>query len=125
MSPEFLQIHHVSLVVSDLQRALDFYQGILGLRVNPERPDLGYPGAWLDVGEQQLHLMQIDNSVALQTQQHMGHERHVALQVMELEPLIDTLQQAGVEFRQSRSGRAALFCRDPDNNTLEFIRKIR
>jgi glyoxylase I family protein len=28
---------------------------------------------------------------------------------------------AGVRYTASRSGRAALFCRDPDDNTLEFV----
>ena len=54
---EILAIHHVSLIVSDTGRALSFYQGLLGLAVDPERPDLGYPGAWLWVGEHQIHLL--------------------------------------------------------------------
>jgi hypothetical protein len=28
---------------------------------------------------------------------------------------------AGVSYTASKSGRAALFCRDPDANTLEFV----
>jgi extradiol dioxygenase family protein len=31
------------------------------------------------------------------------------------------LDAAGVKVSASRSGRAALFCRDPDQNTLEFV----
>jgi len=27
----------------------------------------------------------------------------------------------GVKYTTSKSGRAALFCRDPDMNTLEFV----
>jgi len=123
MDIEFLQIHHVSLVVSDLQRALAFYQGVLGLATNPARPDHGYPGAWLDVGGQQVHLMQVDGARPV-LQAHMGHERHVAIQVASLKPLEAGLQAAGVEYRKSRSGREALFCRDPDDNTLEFVEKI-
>lgn len=125
MTTDFLQIHHASLVVTDISRALSFYQDLLGLKVNPHRPDLGYPGAWLDVGAQQIHLMQIEGATILSTQQHMGHERHLALQVSELEFLAQRLTAAGIDYHRSRSGREALFCRDPDNNTLEFIRKIR
>ena len=36
---------HASLLVADLERALDFYQGMLGLDLDPSRPDLGYPGS--------------------------------------------------------------------------------
>ncbi len=123
--PEFLQIHHVSLQVTDLERSLVFYQGVLGLQPDPQRPDLGYPGAWLNVAGQQLHLMQIEGSQTQVPLQHMGHERHVALQMENLETLQACLEQAGIEYRKSRSGREALFCRDPDNNTLEFVVKIR
>jgi hypothetical protein len=31
------------------------------------------------------------------------------------------LDAAGVKYTASKSGRAALFCRDPDANTLEFV----
>ena len=31
------------------------------------------------------------------------------------------LDAAGVKYSVSKSGRAALFCRDPDANTLEFV----
>jgi len=123
MTIRFLQIHHASLVVADLQRSLAFYQGVLGLEPNPGRPDLGYPGAWLDIGRQQIHLMQVAGRAPV-PQDHPGHERHVALQVADLEAVEVRLRSAGIEYRKSRSGRAALFCRDPDDNTLEFVEKI-
>ena len=31
------------------------------------------------------------------------------------------LDAAGVNYTVSQSGRTALFCRDPDMNTLEFV----
>jgi len=30
------------------------------------------------------------------------------------------LEKAGVPYSMSKSGRAALFCRDPDGNAIEF-----
>lgn len=50
-------ILHVGVLVSDTARALVFYRDVLGLRVDEARPDLGYPGAWLTVGSQQIHLL--------------------------------------------------------------------
>jgi len=35
--------------------------------------------------------------------------------------LAGRLDAAGISYTPSRSGRAALFCRDPDGNALEFI----
>ena len=50
---------HASLLVSDTRRSVEFYRNILGLNPNQSRPDLGYPGAWLDIGEQQIHLIEL------------------------------------------------------------------
>ncbi len=49
-------LHHVSLVVTDLAQARQFYSKVLGL-IEIERPAFDFPGAWLAVGEGQLHLI--------------------------------------------------------------------
>ncbi len=41
--------------------------------------------------------------------------------VRDLDSLIADLEAAGVAYTLSRSGRRALFCRDPDGNALEFV----
>lgn len=45
-------LHHVGLLVEDLERSLEFYMGVLGLEQNNARPDskLPYRGAWLWIG---------------------------------------------------------------------------
>jgi len=117
-----LRIDHVSVVVVDVAGALAFYEGILGLAVDHGRPDLGYPGAWLDVGGQQIHLLQVPNVDPVEGRPaHGGRDRHVALRVGDLEGLKERLEAAGVPYTPSRSGRAALFCRDPDGNAIELI----
>jgi len=45
----------------------------------------------------------------------------VALGVTDLAALRQRLEHAGVGVTMSRSGRPALFCRDPDDNALEFV----
>lgn len=121
-------LHHASLLVSDLERAVDFYHGILQLPLDPARPDLGYPGAWLTLGTRQLHLLQLPDpdpaaspGAAAAQAVHGGRDRHVAMTVTDLDSLMETLNAAAIPFSQSRSGRRALFCRDPDGNALEFI----
>ena len=47
---------HAALPVSDLDRAKEFYGGLLGLREKP-RHKFNHPGAWCDLGEFELHLM--------------------------------------------------------------------
>ncbi len=119
---EHLGIAHASVLVADTQRALGFYRDVLGMRVLPERPDLGYPGAWLAVGEQQIHLLQLPNPDPVTGRPaHGGWDRHTAIRVHDLAVVKAALERAGVSYTVSRSGRAALFCRDPDGNALELI----
>ena len=115
-------IHHISVVVADTAVALKFYADILGLELDPERPDLGYPGAWLRVSGQQIHLLELPNPDPIDGRPtHGGRDRHLALSVDDLEILHRHLDQAGFPCTWSRSGRPALFCRDPDGNAVELI----
>jgi glyoxylase I family protein len=119
---DYLGILHASVLVADTARSLAFYRDVLGLAVCPERPDLGYPGAWLAVGAQQIHLLELPNPDPVEGRPaHGGRDRHVAVAVARLAPLREALDRAGVPYTLSRSGRAALFCRDPDGNALEFV----
>ncbi len=114
---------HATHLVADLDAARTFYEGVLGLSADAGRPDLGYPGVWYDVGmQQQIHLMQLPNpEVGLQRPAHGGRDRHMALAVSDLAALMQRLDAAGISYTLSKSGRRALFCRDPDGNALEFI----
>ena len=115
-------LHHVSLLVADTQGSLAFYQGILGLDVDPGRPDLGFPGAWLRLGDRQLHLLELPSpDVAAGRPAHGGRDRHTAVAVSDLAGFAARLEQAGIPYTMSKSGRRALFCRDPDGNAWELI----
>jgi len=120
---ELSALLHAGLLVSDLAQAKAFYESVLGLTPYPHRPDLPYPGEWYDLGGgQQLHLMQLPNPDAAAVRpEHGGRDRHIALAVRNLDALKSRLDAAGVKYTASKSGRAALFCRDPDANTLEFV----
>ena len=117
-----ISIHHVSLLVNDTQRALDFYHGILGLEVDRNRPVMDIPGAWLLAGTQQIHLIEIPGRARTATPAgHGGRDWHIALAVLDLERLAATLTECGVAYTLSQSGRRALFCRDPDGNAIELV----
>lgn len=120
---KFLAIHHVSVVVADVARALQFYAEVLGLSIDPGRPDLGYPGAWLRICEQQqIHLLEVPNpEQGLVRPEHGGRDRHFALLVRDFAQVRQALDAAQVSYTLSRSGRKALFCRDPDDNAIEII----
>lgn len=117
------QILHASVIVKDTARSLVFYHEILGLNVDEYRPDLGYPGAWLTINDrQQIHLLELPNPDPTTNRPwHGGRDRHTALAVTDFDALVDRLTQRQVPYTLSRSGRRALFVRDPDGNTLELI----
>ena len=115
-------IAHASVIVADTARALAFYHDLLGLPIDPSRPDLGYPGAWLTVGDQQIHLLELPNPDPVEGRPaHGGRDRHTAVHVRGFAAVKAALDRAGVRYALSRSGRPALFCRDPDGNALELI----
>ncbi len=119
---EVIGLHHVSLVVEDSRRSLAFYQGVLGLAIDPTRPQLGFPGVWLRLGDQQVHLLQLPNSDPRTGRPpHGGRDRHTAAAVSDLDGFIARLDGAGIPYTLSKSGRRALFCRDPDGNAWELI----
>lgn len=123
--PEIFALLHAGLLVADLERARHFYEDVLGLAPCP-RPELPYPGAWYALGGvQQLHLMQLPNPDAGAIRPaHGGRDRHIALGVRDMPALQARLDAASVAYTASQSGRAALFCRDPDGNTLEFVETV-
>lgn len=123
MTQNILSIHHSSLLVSDTKASLKFYVDVLGLK-QLERPNLPFPGAWLAVGDQQIHLLELDNPDPTNGRpEHGGRDRHVAMYVNNVDQLKQVLEQAGTSYTLSISGRKALFCRDLDGNALEFIEK--
>jgi glyoxylase I family protein len=125
MSELISAVHHVSLIVADTERALRFYRDLLGLVVIPERPELGYPGAWLGIGDLQIHLLELPNPDPLEGRpEHGGRDRHLALSTSALDKVIERLSAAGVAMSLSKSGRRALFCRDPDQNAVEIVEAV-
>lgn len=119
---DYVEITHAGVLVRNLETSLAFYCGVLNMGLEKTRPDLGYPGAWLRVGAQQLHLLELPNPDPVSDRPlHAGRDRHTAVHVRHLDPLRDALVRAGIAYTLSRSGRRALFCRDPDGNGMEFI----
>jgi glyoxylase I family protein len=124
MSKFNFTMHHASLVVADTAASLKFYCDILDMQ-QTTRPDLGFPGAWLQLGAQQIHLLELKNpDPTTGRPEHGGRDRHIALSVPDLEPVREVLEQNGIAYTLSKSGRKALFCRDPDGNALEILQQV-
>jgi len=117
-----LGLDHISIIVRDADLSLQFYQDLLGLDCLP-RPELGFPGYWLNLyGGQTIHLMQVDNPNADTIRpEHGGRDYHFALRVDCIDGYIEKLTQMKADFTLSQSGRKAMFIRDLDNNAFELF----
>ena len=119
-----LAVNHVSLLVSDTARALGFYHDLLGIPLEHSRPDLGFPGAFLRLEAVQIHLLELPAAAAQGAlPAHVGRDRHLALDIADLGAAQAALDAAGIHYTRSRSGRRALFCRDPDGNGIELVER--
>ncbi|MCU7937710.1 MAG: VOC family protein [gamma proteobacterium symbiont of Bathyaustriella thionipta] len=119
----FIGLHHGSLIVQDLAQSLHFYTHIIGFEHDQQRPEMSFEGAWLNVGEQQIHLLALpETEQTINQPEHAGRDRHLAIHVTQIEAIKQNLEASQIAFTMSRSGREALFCRDPDGNGLEFIK---
>ncbi|TYS68278.1 glyoxalase [Sutcliffiella horikoshii] len=116
-------LHHVSLAVNNIVKAKHFYGTLLGF---PElkRPDFDFPGAWYQVGNAQLHLIENKQAETLRHQKNIdSRDGHFAIRVKDYYHTVEFLQSKGIEIIQkpnSKSSFAQIFCMDPSNNLIEF-----
>jgi glyoxylase I family protein len=107
-------LHHVSINVSDVPAARDFYTRLLGLTERTDRPDFSFGGAWLDAGDQQVHLIEADVPPSF--------GQHFALAVTDLDAAVAELRGQGVAVTEPVAvgrGRQA-FVHDPCGNRVEL-----
>lgn len=107
-------VHHVAINVDDVDTAMAFYVDVLGLQARADRPDFGFAGAWLNAGDQQVHLVQASPP--------SDNGQHFALLVDDLGATITELRSGGVAVSDAfpvGSARQA-FLNDPSGNTIEL-----
>lgn len=111
---------HASLNVDDVDAALDFYVGALGLRVT-DRPDIGVGGAWLETANGlQVHLVHAPGFTGTDAY-------HLAFTVTDIAEALDAVRAAGVDapdWFDIGAGRQA-FLRDPSGNMIELNQPTR
>lgn len=75
-----------------------FFNCKLGLEINEARPDdkLPYRGAWLWVGSEMIHLMELPNPDPLTGRpEHGGRDRHTCIAIRDVSKLKAILDKAG------------------------------
>ncbi len=128
-----MRLDHGGLLVSDVARAVRFYTGALGLEEIQRPPTFDTPGAWLKVGEQQIHLIG-ETDAGRARQMHPAYDRaeiaigygnHLALVVDDLDAALARAAEHGVqpggEVIARGDGVKRAFVTDPDDNIIELM----
>ena len=106
-------IDHVNVRVDSLSDARRFYLEVMGFGEVP-RPDVGSPGAWFQVGRNQLHVTLDDDHVAPERQ-------HFAVAVDDWEAVVDRLGHFGSDVKTIVGDFRQAIVRDPAGNLIEIV----
>lgn len=112
-------MNHFTVLTDDVDRTVHFYVDLIGLKPG-WRPDLGFPGAWLYVGEQAV--LHIIGGRTLSTQR-AGVIDHMAFSARGLATVKSRFDEAKVPYelrRQRDSNTWQLFCHDPNGAKVEL-----
>ncbi len=141
-------LRHFGIVVADLDRALDFYTGLLGLKVIRRMEEhgpfidcvLGQKAVRVTTvkmgggsGETLLELLKFHTPEV--REQNIGRglfsigPTHLALTVSDLDALCEGLRAAGIRFisppQVSADGLAKVcFCLDPEGTPIELVQLL-
>ena len=112
-------IHHCSIKVTDMGRAVRFYREVLGLQevaIPSTFAPAGLHVRWFLLGEQQIHLIPVDTPDIVSS-------RHFALHVDDAQTARAHLRRHSIEFQEATviPGADRIFISDPDGNLIELI----
>jgi methylmalonyl-CoA/ethylmalonyl-CoA epimerase len=101
--PEIKRIHHLAVLVDDIDDSLRFWRDILGLEPShiTDVPAEGARIAFLPVGESEIELVQPttgDSGLSRYLDKHGPGMHHLCLQVDDLQGLLPQLQAKGIQL---------------------------
>lgn len=131
MTLDIVDLDHVAIRVSDLDAALEFYHGLLGMHIRDrQRYEQGeVPYVAVVAGGRHIHLVPTDEPVETASDHLCLLVRSSEMETeAEIEALIDDLRAAGVTVeagepyrRYGAYGRDwAVYVRDPDGRRVEL-----
>ena len=124
---------HIGMTVGNLDRSIEFYQGLLGLKLllRKKQPN-GGEVAFLDAGGGQLEMVQPPGPVAPARQVPQGEAglRHITIAVDDIEAAYRQLMAAGVRsvepprnaFNKEMLAKVG-FVLDPDGIVVELAQR--
>jgi catechol 2,3-dioxygenase-like lactoylglutathione lyase family enzyme len=135
-------IYHTSFTVSDLDRSIAFYTGIIGMRLVRRhesssayhrmirRPEVKVRVAFLEMGGHFVELIQHTAGGAGTADFYHNHVRaaHLSFFADDVQRTYEELMARGVRFatppQTGATGRKAVYFYDPDGNALELCEPL-
>jgi methylmalonyl-CoA/ethylmalonyl-CoA epimerase len=111
------KIHHVGVVVPNLEQAMSLWRDLLGLRLTKSQTvqDQGVKAALLQVGESEIELLEPlspDNGVGKFLARRGGGLHHVCFETEDVERELDGAKAKGIQLidQKPRPGLAGMIC---------------
>ncbi len=134
MPIKVVELHHhgirIGTTAEALEQARTFYTEVLGLAIDPGRPQVpGIPGFWLYVGQgeqtAQIHLMgAVGKSPMARSEKEDPTLPHVALAVEDIEEARRELDERGIWYWRIQglvgTNSDQIFVQDPFGNVIEL-----
>jgi methylmalonyl-CoA/ethylmalonyl-CoA epimerase len=111
------KIHHVGVVVPNLEQAMSFWRDLLGLGLTKSQTvqDQGVKAALLQVGESEIELLEPlspDNGVGKFLARRGGGLHHVCFETENVERELEGAKAKGIQLidQKPRAGLAGMIC---------------
>lgn len=124
-----MKLLHTMLRVGDMQRSIDFYTRVLGMKVirTTERPDQGYSLAFVGYGtEEEGAVIELTYNHGVSSYDLGTAYGHIAIGVADAYQTCEAVAQAGGKVTRPagpvKGGKTVIaFVEDPDGYKIEFI----
>ena len=119
-----IDLHHLAIKTDDVDATVEFWNNLIGSH-SVDRPDFGFPGAWLQFGETMIHLYGGETAL----NKEGGHVRgsaaidHVALSARGFDEMRALFDEKKLPWRQmdiSSFHLWQLFLHDPNGVLVEL-----
>jgi catechol 2,3-dioxygenase-like lactoylglutathione lyase family enzyme len=130
MGPQ--RMEHFLVLTDDIEKTKDFYCDALGMRVG-FRPDLGFPGYWIYLGEVPVvHIAEHEPYIAWTREMGIpistgpygtGALDHVAFNATDFDATVKHLREQGYELSYNvleEIGLSQIFLKDPNGLAIEL-----
>ncbi len=124
-----MRILHTMMRVGDLQRSIDFYTGVMGMKVlrTTDRPEQKYTLAFVGYGDEKSGAMiELTYNYGVPTYDMGSAFGHIAIAVDDAATTCEAVKRAGAQVTPEadpvKGGTTAIaFVQDPDGYKIELV----